>query len=426
MRFKKTIFFTLAITAIIIFSGCSEIDKTKSIIMERTTEEARIDFKANLIKNTIEGAFAKELTDSTENKWQGAIWGMQLSQYRSSLVDSAIYSAISQINNYSVAMQRSLLEVAFSMYEGAFIREVQTSLPKFNNAKLLAMAIEYLMLVQNKKSIAEHQSFMQERFPNWKSNPMLFMLNNRIDEKLGKRYYSLPPIKDLLKHSLHPDYITVYSFYRKNRDYIGQTIFRKKDGTFLRNNSNELIAVPQFSRSVTNLPSYLTNGNTPQGIYSFNEMYISENVFIGPSQTIRTVMPFESTKNDFLREDNINSIWTVNDYKSLLPQSWQNYLPIFDSYYAGKSGRTDIVAHGTTINPEYYKEFSFYPYTPSLGCFTTKELWSLETGGLIESDQQKLIDIILSLNTTAGYWIIIELNERESNMTIEEIEKLFE
>ena len=72
----------------------------------------------------------------------------------------------------------------------------------------------------------------------------------------------------------------------------------------------------------------------------------------------------------------------------LLPAKLKNYSPLYESFYAGKAGRSEIIAHGTAINPEYYKGKQYYPYTPTQGCLSTKELWSSVNGKLIYNDQQ--------------------------------------
>ena len=120
------------------------------------------------------------------------------------------------------------------------------------------------------------------------------------------------------------------------------------------------------------MPGYLTNGNTPQGIFKITGFDVSKGSFIGPTTNIQMVLPFERSPDV---ADSIPQLLGHN-YKNLLPASWQDYHPVFEAYYAGRAGRTEIIAHGTTVNPAYYKQQPWYPISPTQGCLCTKEIWS--------------------------------------------------
>ncbi len=55
----------------------------------------------------------------------------------------------------------------------------------------------------------------------------------------------------------------------------GLVIIRQKDGIFVADSSGNIFNVPQLARSITNLPVYLTNGNTPQGIFAMHGFDVS-------------------------------------------------------------------------------------------------------------------------------------------------------
>jgi hypothetical protein len=94
---------------------------------------------------------------------------------------------------------------------------------------------------------------------------------------------------------------------------------------------------------------------------------------------------------------------------------------MLESFYAGKAGRTEIIAHGTTIDPGYFKGMPFYPLTPTQGCLSTKEIWSETTGRILESDQQKLSNAISKAGGPSGYAIVINLDDREEPVSINDI-----
>ena len=94
---------------------------------------------------------------------------------------------------------------------------------------------------------------------------------------------------------------------------------------------------------------------------------------------------------------------------------------MYQSFYAGLAGRSEIIAHGTTVNPAYYKNQSFYPHTPTVGCLSTKEIWSPIDGKRIESNQQKLVDALKKAGGADGYVVVIELEDKKQPVTLQEI-----
>ncbi len=54
-----------------------------------------------------------------------------------------------------------------------------------------------------------------------------------------------------------------------------------------------------FIDTITNLSGYLTNGNTPEGVFSLQGFGSSDIQFIGKSPTIITALPFEIPPDKF-------------------------------------------------------------------------------------------------------------------------------
>ncbi len=247
------------------------------------------------------------------------------------------------------------------------------------------------------------------------------MLQKRADE--FKRPASTNIDKHLLTDLLNKKFlrgeIVMYSFQRKNRDYPGLVVVRNKEGIFIKDSTGKIFSVSQLARSVNNLPCYLSNGNTPQGIFKMKGFGVSRGYFIGPTPNVQLSMPVEEKLSTFLGDSSISdTTWQVDYYEGLLPQSLKNYQPLYQSYYAGSAGRTEIIAHGTTINPEYYKAKPWYPHTPSQGCLCAKEIWN---GKRIESDQQKLVYALLAAGGAYGYCVVVEIDDKQAPVTVEEI-----
>ena len=137
---------------------------------------------------------------------------------------------------------------------------------------------------------------------------------------------------------------------------------------------------------------------------------------------IQLMMPYETSPNYFLNDPAItDTVWTEDLYKKLIPKNLKDYLPLYESFYASKAGRTEIIAHGTTVNPDYYISQPYYPLTPTEGCLCSKELWSSVDGKRIESDQQKLVNALKAAGGASGYCIVIEIDDQQKPLTPNEI-----
>ncbi|MFM6925569.1 MAG: hypothetical protein ACKOU7_08710, partial [Ferruginibacter sp.] len=239
------------------------------------------------------------------------------------------------------------------------------------------------------------------------------ILKNKLLQPAPKR----PPVKDLMSNTFLPNEMVVYSFQRKNRNYPGLVMVRSNDGSFIKDNAGKYFAVPQLARSGTNMPGYLSNGNTPQGIFKIFDFAVSKGRFIGPTTNIQMVLPYERSTDV---SDSVTRSLGDN-YRLLLPGSWKNYFPFLEAYYAGKAGRSEIIAHGTTVNPAYYAKQPYYPLTPTQGCLCTKEIWSAVDGKRLESDQQKLVDAVQKAGGANGYCVVIEIDAQQKPVSLKDI-----
>ena len=86
---------------------------------------------------------------------------------------------------------------------------------------------------------------------------------------------------------------------------------------------------------------------------------------------------------------------------------------MMEAWFAGKIGRTEIIAHGTAIDPEYFKNQPFYPLTPTMGCLCAKELWNNSTGHLLYSDQFDLGNTFQSTPGRTGWLYVINLDDQQ-------------
>jgi hypothetical protein len=278
----------------------SDLFQIDDFISERTIKSEREIFKSGLIDSTIESNLNTELNSENENKWLKAFWAMQLIQYKSETTESAIENGLNKFEQTSSEFQRGLLEVSYSMYPSQFESQIEKLLVNIDDRKLYAMAVLYLIKADSSKEGAEmYLTELKDKYYDWGYHPISLMLYTQLDNIVNEVAEPLPPIEDLLLMDLGSNTSVIYSFHRKNRNYNGISIIRKPDGNFVRKNDGSLFTVKQLARSITGLPYYITNGNTPAGIYKVKEISNSDNVFIGPSPTLVTALPFEEEYLNF-------------------------------------------------------------------------------------------------------------------------------
>jgi hypothetical protein len=265
---------------------------------------------------------------------------------------------------------------------------------------------------------------MVGKFPGYDTLNILTELEKYLSYHNSFLHQKTPDIVELFKYQKTIGQKMIYSFQRYNRDYSGIAIVQNADGSFVKDANGRLLIFEQLARSGSDLPYFITNGSTPQGVYSIQRTAVSHNNFIGPTPNLQLIIPFENTWEKYFQQDWDPSQDSLILYKKLLPANWRSYEPMMEAWSAGKIGRTEIIAHGTTIDPEYFKGKSFYPLTPSQGCLCAKELWNVTSGKLLMSEQFNLISAFQSTQSNKGYLYVINLDDQQKAVSRTEIEAL--
>lgn len=383
----------------------------------------------NIINNTITKNLLLPLTDSTEENWEDAFYAMELTGYHTQAIDNTIKAAaFTTIEKRSNSYQRQLMEMVYTIYPNSFREEVFELCGKTISAKVFAMAAEYLARL-DKGNTAVVYAIGLTRFPLLKFIDSANIKKTETYEKIlrqrsekEKSFKVNQLLKDIMAKNYLPGNTIVYSLQRKNRDWPGIVIIRDSSGNFVKDADGKIFSVPQLARSMSSLPWYLTNGNTPQGIFRMNGFEVSKLAAIGPTQNIQLMMPYETSPQFFLKDTTVtDTLWTDNLYEKLLPLKWKSNNNLWQTYYASKVGRTEIIAHGTTVNPEYYIGKPYYPHTPTEGCLCTKELWSSMNGKRTESNQQKLVEAVKKSGKSDGYLIVLEIDDQQKPVSLDDI-----
>jgi hypothetical protein len=235
-----------------------------------------------------------------------------------------------------------------------------------------------------------------------------------------------PPLVDLLAAPFKPGVPVVYSVQRPGRLQFGLALVRGPDGRFVRSANGSFFNIPQLGRAKSGMPGSITLGNAPQGLMVVRGVVTAGgNPAIGPTPLLLSKVPVEATVAEFelrpgargregeARDDASKAEraepWTEAAYTALLPPSWRGNAPFLEAWLAGRAGRDEMIAHGTTVNPAYERGRPHFPGTPSEGCLVAMEYWDPTTGALLHSDQLALVQAFAGAGQTLGYLVIVEL-----------------
>jgi len=377
-------------TGIIFFMLLNVSAQSDSKIFEFASKNNREKVKKELIQiinSTIELPFVEK----NYIQYKGAFWAMELMLYQNNNVEIKIPSWISQLQFVNASMQWILLEYLYTIYPGKYADMVKKNWSYLKTDKIKALALEYISFDKLDTSFFQNDSFKVSNYYR------LFELQHQ--QKIAAK---LLTSNIFLKHSFLPNQAVIVSFQYADRNIPGYLMIRLNNGKWLSDKYNKPYQFQQLARSITNMPYYLTNGNTPQGLYKLTGFDSSNNNWIGPTTNLQMLMPFEKDgKNNFFETRNVEQ-----EYKKLLG-SLTDKNNLWQSYEAGKIGRTEIIAHGTTIPTDFYKSTTYFPCTPSLGCLCSPEIWD-DNGKRIMSIQNEWISLLKKHQLNPNYLLVIE------------------
>jgi len=386
--------------------------------------QAKRERHERYIRDTaVNRAFAEDLDSDTEYDYETACLAASQFMIQSPQVEAGFAKLFRQYDGLQYSTKAAFLESLYGLYPGSFENDVRILLLKENNPKLFAMQALYLLAkdgsIKNKQAL---QAMITSRFGAAKNN-ILLQLKDYINNHTANISTPLPPLADLFAHQKQLQQKTIYSLQRWNRDYPGLAILQNADGSFTRDSTGKLLVFEQLARAASNLPYFITDGNTPQGIFAITGLETSRNNFLGPTPNIQMVMPFEDDQA-YWGDAFDNTKDSLTNYFNQLPFSWQQYKPMAEAYWAGRVGRSAVIAHGTTLNPAYFTNKSYYPISPTMGCLCAKEIWNTATGTLQQSDQLNMVNAFLATPGDIGYVIVVNINNRQSPVSREEVEQL--
>jgi len=420
--FLKTLLIC-AIAAITSSAYCQPIDKA-SLFSQKTLQQERTKQDAGLWKYSIMPLLQMQPDSTNEHQFQGALWAISQFMLRNDTSKQIVDKLFANYGAINADTKRALMEVVYGLYKGHYLKEVQAKWPDEKNIKVAVMMLAHLDRTNADLVSFEKLAVKIEAEPNFNADPLMDELVKNALPEIRKG--AKPTLTELFQNQQNINAKIIYSIQRKNRDFTGLAIIQNADGSFVKDAKGKLKTFVQLARSASNLPYFITNGSTPQGIFRIDGTEVSRNQFIGPTPNIQLRMPNEIPGDSFFIKPNqpitTDSIYLL-EYIKLLPAKWQTS-SMQQSYYAGKVGRTEIIAHGTTIDPAYFKGRPFYPCTPTLGCLCGKEIWDPKTGKLLQSDQLDMVNAFLSTPGTNGYLFVVNIDDAQMAVSPLQLEKL--
>lgn len=402
--------------------GFCQPAKNDSVFSKVTTKQAKAQRYKYLVDTTIKQYLLDPLNDDNEGEWNDALWSLELLQYKDDFTKQKIAVAWSKAAQLSDEFQRNLLETTYSLYTSEFKTPALQLMQQTKSVAIFIRCAEYVLRADPANGKATIAALIQSKFPG-DSSVGLQILRSRI---AIRKPQTVPPLTDILDSNFLKGQTIIYSLQRSSRNYAGLVIIRKPDGTFLKDSAGNYFHTAQLAKAVTAYPFYITNGNTPQGILRFSGFDVSRLLYIGPTPNLQLQLPYETSVAAFFADSSlIDSSWNKNLYASLLPASWKNYAGIYESFYAGAIGRSAVIMHGTTIDPEFYKAQTYYPQTPSLGCLCSYEEWN-DAGYRTSSNQQNIKNALDAIGSSNGYVVVIDIDDKNKNVTIDEVQSLLD
>jgi len=380
--------------------------------------ESKKEFRIEL-ENKINKIFLGPLNSKNEESWRILFGEIGLQFYKSEKIYNGIMIASKYAINGGIKFKRALAEVIITLYPNEFEQTIETLFETTNDETLYSYCVYYYLKSKNKTKeqlLNETKKRFESKNGSYKTLPII----NYLVYYLENDSVFTPPIKDILSHNFIAGKTIIYSLHRKDRNYPGITIIKKPNGEFVSDKNDSIFYVQQLALSVTNLPGYLSQGNTPQGIFSIVGFYNSPTPTLGPTAAVLTRIPFE-VPTKLWYHSTVSNGWNIKDYKNLLPKSWNNYFPIYESYYAGLTGRRKIVMHGSVDDLSFYDNLPYFPLTPSKGCLTTIELWSEIDGKNIRSDQSKLMNAFFSTGELKGFLVVIDIDDKKEAVKLKDV-----
>lgn len=389
----------------------------------------RAKLKRFLEQDVVERVFALPLDSTTEYRFEGACGAVTQYLLYNESVQLGIEKMTAAYSTLTYDTRRAFLEMLYALDDHRYEKTIRMIIAHETQPKLFAMCAVYLHRIDH--SFTASTSLLQlinKVFPGTANqHEVIIALKKYLRQHYSLMQQPTPDMLQLFAHQKQRGFKTVYSLQRWNRNYRGLAIVQREDGSFVRDLNGRLMVFEQLARSASDLPYFITNGSTPQGVYRVTGTAVSRSAIIGPTPNLQLLMPYEESWLSYFGDSTLlptdtTEVGILNHYLQNYPPEWRGNASVQEVLAAGKTGRTEIIAHGTTIDPEYFIGRSFYPLTPTLGCLCAREQWNITTGKPSFSEQLNLVNAWMSSPARKGWLYVINLNDKEAPVSRAEAE----
>lgn len=216
----------------------------------------------------------------------------------------------------------------------------------------------------------------------------------------------------------YKDKLRIFVFCRRQRRYPCRLLIKDNNGELVTSN-NKVFSIPVLAKASRDLPSNITNGQTPQGVHSVDGVMPQAN-------RQRAFGKFRRVILSFLPGFNVND----ENTKEFLPTSQHEKLWWKKASLARDVDRTSLRIHGTgNVSSD---DRPYYPHVPTAGCISTREG---TYNNVIYTDQRTLLDALMRANfldvnydnemKIKGTLTLIELDNLKEPVRIEDLNFLF-
>ena len=422
--------------AVSVLAGHAQTTRNEDIHTDFVLYGRRQALEKDLRERVVARHFLAPLDSNSEDGYLSACWAVGQFLFDGPEVRQGFDHLFAGYHQLGRDTKQAFLEAVYAVEPERYKAQIEAVLDKEQDPKLWALGAVYLYRNDTGAAAANALKIrLVERFSHYDTLGVLNELVNYLSYHSTFSHAPTPDVGELFAWRATTGGKTIYSFQRWDRDYPGLAIVQNADGSFVRGGDGRLQVFEQLARSGPGLPYFLTNGNTPQGVYSIQGTDVSRTNFIGPTPNLQLLLPGEGRWAGYFHdtaavwakgfggdEDSLESA-AKDRYLQLLPPLWRVYPPMVEAPAAGIIGRTEIIAHGTTIDPEYFKGRPFYPLTPTMGCLCARELWNPTSGHLLVSEQNNLVNAFLSTPGRKGFLIVINVQDRRAPVSRAEVEE---
>jgi hypothetical protein len=367
------------------------------------------------------------IIDANEGYWKNLLWDASIAEPKDDFVAKSLSEIVAltarpNLSNSQSSIVEAAMQVSTQLYASnpkhfSTIRNsFEQALERSSNSQWVAMSLSGL--TKGDISTSELMRLgdrVKQRFPLWYRDVLLYTTLKEIDRQVAAD--TTPPLADLLNWKIAPDRFHLYVICQSNRQVLCQTVVKDRHGEFVRENG-KLWSVPLLLRSLHHLSWNFTRGQTPQGIYRIEGTVPQPDTeyfrAYGQFPLVKLFVPFEGGVKEFLPGQKGTFRGNIQQYQALLPASWQNYLPMQQSYWAGLYGRSLFRIHGSGEGSNYFPsnppQLGNNTWSPTIGCLSALEVYD-DRGNLSQSDMPKILSTLTNLggSSLSGYLIVVEV-----------------